>query len=287
MIDYYESIARAIDFMERHLTDEIDVADVSQHAFQSRWHFQRIFRNVTGYSVYTYLKKRRLAEAGSELLISADKIIDIALKYQYGTPESFLRAFRKEYNVNPSEYRKVSEHRVFARIDISDPKNRLTLDPAGIRFQPVTRNEILFIGKRNRTTMQNMQNEIDIPRFWQEFFAEGLLNQIPNRTGSAAMGIYCNWDYEENFDVLIGCQVHSLDEKPEHLVSHILAPAKYMVFTIPGNSNGDILNGWKYIYGMWMPSTGYEREFSDDFDLFDDRFSDPHKPESEIYIPIK
>lgn len=287
MIDYYESIARAIDFMERHLTEEIDVADVSRHAFQSRWHFQRIFRNVTGYSVYTYLKKRRLAEAGSELLLSRDKVIDIALKYQYSTPESFLRAFRKEYNVNPSEYRRTSEHRVFARIDIQDPSSRLTLDPGGIRFQPVTRGEILFIGKQNRTTMQNMQNEADIPRFWQEFFANGTPAKIPNRIGSASMGIYCNWDYEENFDVLIGCPVQTLKDLPQQLTAYVLKPAKYMVFTIPGNSNDDILNGWKYIYGTWMPKTGYEREFSDDFDLFDDRFQDPLKPESAIYIPIK
>lgn len=286
-MDYYESIERAVAFIEKNLTEPISVADVSRHAFQSRWHFQRIFRSTTGTSVYTYIKKRRLAEAGSELFLTNDKIIDIALKYQYSTPESFLRAFRAEYGANPSDYRKGSEHRLYDRLDVASLRTRGNY-AGGIRFQPVTRSEILFAGKPHRTTMQRRQNEIDIPRFWKEFTESGELSRLDaaTRAGTAAMGVYTNWDYDENFDVLIGAPVRTRESVPDGWVLHRLMPARYMVFTIPGNSNQDILNGWNYIYGTWMPETGYERDFSDDFDMFDDRFwSD--RPESEIYIPIK
>lgn len=287
MIDYYGCIRDAIEFIERHLTDPISVEDVSKHAFASRWYFQRIFRLVTGYSVYTYLRNRRLAEAGNDLFLTKAKVIDIALKYQYATPESFLRAFRKEYGMNPAEYRRTREHRLFERIEIASDRFKQT-DPAPrIRHQQVTRNEILVVGVKNRTSMQQKQNEQDIPRFWQRFIGDNLAAQIPHKTGDAAMGIYCNWDFDENFDVLTGCEVSSAAEVPEGMVSYRLPAAKYIAFTVPGNTNDDILGAWKYIYGVWMPNTGYERDFTDDFDMFDGRFQHPTKPESEIYIPVR
>lgn len=286
-MDYYDHIKLAVNFIEKHLREEISVEDVSKNAFQSRWHFQRIFRYITGYSVYTYLKKRRLTEAGNDLILGKEKIIDIALKYHYTTPESFLRAFRSEYGLNPSEYRKKLEHINFPKLEIDSLRDGIRIDGSQFKTQVVIKNEFVLIGKPNRTTMQRCQNEIDIPKFWGEFLNAGLMNQIPNRMGEAIMGIYTNWDYSENFDVIIGSQVRHETKVPEGFVTHRMKPAKYMVFTIPGNQNQDILNGWKYIYGTWMPNTGYEREFSDDFDLFDDRFQSDTNPESEIYIPIK
>ncbi|TGM56849.1 AraC family transcriptional regulator [Leptospira vanthielii] len=286
-MDYYDHIKLAVNFIEKHLRDDIGVEDVSKNAFQSRWHFQRIFRYVTGYSVYTYLKKRRLTEAGNDLILGKEKIIDIAFKYHYTTPESFLRAFRSEYGVNPSDYRKQPEHRNFPKLEIDSLRDGIRIDGSGIKTQVVTKNEFILMGKAYRTTMQRCQNEIDIPKFWGEFMSKGLVESIPDRIGHSLLGIYTNWDYAENFDVIIGSQVSSDTFIPDGFVTHRMKPAKYMVFTIPGNQNEDILNGWKYIYGTWMPNTGYEREFSDDFDLFDDRFQSETNPESEIYIPIK
>ncbi|PJZ45801.1 AraC family transcriptional regulator [Leptospira brenneri] len=286
-MDYYDHIQLAINFIEKHLTENITVEDVSKNAFQSRWHFQRIFRYVTGYSVYTYLKKRRLTEAGNDLILGKDKIIDIAFKYHYATPESFLRAFRTEYGMNPSDYRKELEHRNFGKLEIEPLRDGIRIDGSQIKTHIVTKNEFFLMGKVHRTTMQKCQNEIDIPKFWGEFIGNGLMNGIPNRMGDSLLGIYTNWDYAENFDVLIGSVVRKESEVPPGFVLHRMKPAKYMVFTVPGNQNHDILNGWKYIYGTWMPNTGFEREFSDDFDLFDDRFQSETKPESEIYIPIK
>lgn len=286
-MDYYDQIELAISFMEKNLTENIRVEDVSKNAFQSRWHFQRIFRYVTGYSVYTYLKKRRLTEAGNDLILGKDKIIDIALKYHYTTPESFLRAFRSEYGINPSEYRKTADHINFPILDIEPLRNKVRIDGSRIKTTVITKNEFILVGKPYRTTMQKCQNEIDIPKFWGEFMGNGLMESIPNRINHSLMGIYTNWDYAENFDVIIGAQVNSDMRIPDGFVSHRIKPAKYMVFTVPGNTNEEILNGWKYIYGTWMPNTGYEREFSDDFDLFDDRFQSNTNPESEIYIPIQ
>lgn len=287
MIDYYRSISNAVSFIETHLTDFFTSEDVSREAFQSRWHFQRVFRLVSGYSVYEYVKRRRLAEAGSDLVIKKEKVIDVALKYQYGSPEAFTRAFLAEYGKTPSKFKYTQEHRVFSRIDTSNPDSRLEYAKGDIRFQPVTRNEIYIAGKKYRTSMKNYQNQIDVPEAWKDYTVNGIGKVIPNKISAANYGVYYEWDYEENFSILIGCQVQSNNSNREDgLFYHTLKPCRYMVFTIPGRSNEDILAGWSYIYGTWMPGTGYERDFSEDFDIFDDRFFSD-EPVSEIYIPIK
>ncbi len=238
--------------------------------------------------MYEYVKRRRLAEAGSDLVMKKEKVIDVALKYQYGSPEAFTRAFYAEYGKNPSEFKGIQKHHVFARLDVSNPDFRLKYTKGDIRYEPVTRNEINISGKKYRTSMKNHQNQIDVPYAWQDFTVTGISEIITNKTDDANYGVYYEWDYDENFSILIGCQVHSnnSNEEQEGLFSHTIKACKYMVFTIPGRSNEDILAGWNYIYGTWMPGTGYERDFSEDFDVFDDRFFS-EEPVSEIYIPIK
>jgi AraC family transcriptional regulator len=290
MVDYYRSIGNAIQFIESNLEERFSIEDVSKEAFQSRWHFQRVFRLVTGHSVYEYIKRRRLAEAGTDLVMKKEKVIDVAFKYGYGSPEAFTRAFTQEYGATPSGYKEVQEHRVFQKIDIANPEFRLEYKKGDIFFQPVTRNEITIVGRKYRTSMKNHQNEIDVPEAWLDFSENKYTDRIEGRLGNANYGVYYEWDYDENFSILLGCQVAQASILPDpettQLLSHTIKPCKYMVFTIPGRENEDILAGWNYIYGTWMPSTGYERDFSEDFDVFDDRFYSD-EPVSEIYIPIK
>ncbi len=58
------------------------------------------------YSLSDCIKRRRLALAGSEVLSTNGKIIDIALKYGYDSPDSFTKAFTRFYSVTPSAVRK-------------------------------------------------------------------------------------------------------------------------------------------------------------------------------------
>ncbi|WP_411822389.1 effector binding domain-containing protein [Leptospira sp. 'Mane'] len=287
-LEYYDKIHSAIEFIERNLTKKISVQDVSDHAFSSLWHFQRIFRYMTGYSIHSYTRKRRLSEAGNELLLSKRKIIDIALKYQYETPETFLREFKKNYGTTPSQYRKSREHFMFEKIDIRSDQYKNVFDGTGIECKPMIRNQIAFIGKTFKTTMQKNQSMIDIPRIWESSFSENIFEKIPNRTApNTVQGVYSNWDIDENFDFLVGCEVKENTPLPSGFVRHITPAAKYMVFTIPGNTSEKLVHGWKYIYGTWMPNSKYERGFCDDFDVFDARFQDPDHPVSDIYISIR
>lgn len=94
---WIESLQKAIDYMEEHLLDEhLTISKISKHANSSAFHFQRIFSILTDISVGEYLRRRRLTLAAQELVRTNSKIIDLACKYGYDTPEAFSKAFRRQ-----------------------------------------------------------------------------------------------------------------------------------------------------------------------------------------------
>ncbi|MEQ9365138.1 MAG: AraC family transcriptional regulator [Leptospirales bacterium] len=288
MIDYYERLNLAIDFIERNLRAPIRVADVSTAAFQSQWHFQRVFRFMTGHSVAEYLRRRRLAEAGHALLKSGARVLDVALEFGYESSEAFSRAFRKEIGVNPAGLRGLTEFPYFERIDIYGPRFQDVYPNVAIEERVVIRNATVVRGIRKRTSMRHNRQFQDIPTLWGRYFAERLPEKIPEQAlPGTTIGVYSNWDFEENFDLTIGAPV-ARDAATDLSLANVEIPAgKFTVFTIPGSAPEDLIAGWKYIYGTWMPNTRNEREFGVDFDLFDERFTNGPAALSEIYIPIK
>ena len=96
-------IQKAINYIEEHITDELDMAEVASQAACSPYYFQKIFGILCGITVGEYIRNRRLTLAGSELMKTDAKVIDTALKYGYESPESFTRAFTRFHGVTPTE----------------------------------------------------------------------------------------------------------------------------------------------------------------------------------------
>ena len=102
-MNWIQSLSNAIKYIESNLTDEISVDEISNHAYSSNSHFQLIFHLVTGMTVGDYIRNRRLSQAAQDLLKPNSKLIDIAMRYQYDTQESFSKAFRRFHGVPPSK----------------------------------------------------------------------------------------------------------------------------------------------------------------------------------------
>ncbi len=105
-MDWINRIQKAIDYIEQHLTDDINYEEIARKSFSSSFHFQKVFSILCGYTLGEYIRNRRLTMAGKELLHDNKKIIDIALKYGYENPDSFSRAFTKFHGITPSDARK-------------------------------------------------------------------------------------------------------------------------------------------------------------------------------------
>ena len=104
-MDWITGIQNALDYIEEHLTEDIDYDRVAEQSFSSSYHFQRIFSLLCGFTIGEYIRYRRLSLAGSELASTDIKVIDAALKYGYESPDSFARAFQKFHGITPSAAR--------------------------------------------------------------------------------------------------------------------------------------------------------------------------------------
>ncbi|MCL2362448.1 MAG: helix-turn-helix domain-containing protein [Defluviitaleaceae bacterium] len=113
-----DNIQKSIDYMEENIVDELEVETIARQACMSVSHFQRMFLAVCGVSVGDYIRNRRLALAGGEVVATKVKIIDIANKYGYDSPEGFSRAFRRFHNTSPSTARSHGDVNTFAKISL-------------------------------------------------------------------------------------------------------------------------------------------------------------------------
>ncbi len=104
-MDWIDGIQRAIDHIEDNLTETIDYEEVAKKCYSSSYHFQRVFSILCGFTLGEYIRNRRLTLAGKELATTNTKVIDVALKYGYESPDSFAKAFQKFHGILPSQAR--------------------------------------------------------------------------------------------------------------------------------------------------------------------------------------
>ena len=95
------TIFKSLKYIEDNINEPIDVADVSNKAGYSVFHFSRMFKKQMGMSIMEYVKQRKLIKASDDIL-QGMKIIDVTVKYGYESHSGFTRAFKKEFDISPS-----------------------------------------------------------------------------------------------------------------------------------------------------------------------------------------
>ena len=102
-MDWLQRINESINYMETHLMEELSIEQISNYVFASKSNFQRVFHMVTGVTIGEYIRNRRLSLAGQDLLLTDNKVADIAQNYRYDTSESFSKAFLRFHSISPSD----------------------------------------------------------------------------------------------------------------------------------------------------------------------------------------
>ncbi|GAE26828.1 transcriptional regulator [Halalkalibacter wakoensis JCM 9140] len=112
---YVKAVQRSISYMEEHVKEAMSAEKIAEHVAYSPFHFHRIFQSVTGMSLTEYMRRRRLTHAAYDLVMTDQKIIDIAVNYHFSSQESFTRAFKQLFHISPAKYRRFTRNLMFKK----------------------------------------------------------------------------------------------------------------------------------------------------------------------------
>ncbi len=276
-MDWVRTINDAIEYMEKNLTEYITLADISESVSLSPFHFQRAFTLLTGMTPAEYLRKRRLSLAGAELVKGTGKVIDIALKYGYDTPESFTKAFTRFHGVSPAQAKRGESIQFMSRYTV-----RITIEGGSIMEYKIERWEAIDLLVHTKI-FHAETSDAEIPKFWDEYYADEECSKIPGYLGVCAQ----EKTGSDEFKYGIGCKATDVDGIPEGFELIHIPEYDWAVFRCVGPSPDAIQNMWKRIYKEWLPVSDYE--LIPDVDIENYLPGDPSSPDyvSEICISVK
>lgn len=276
-MEWIQSINKAIEYMETHLTEDIHCEDVAGHVHISVFHFQRTFTLFTGMSVGEYLRKRRLSLAGEELTKQGTKVIDVALKYGYDSPESFAKAFTRFHGITPSQAKKGKELKSFNKLVV-----KITVEGGTVMDYRIEKKEgfrLLVYGKM----FTEESSAKGIPAFWDEYYREEIYKKAPGYLGICAQ----EKDGAKEFLYGIGCDADDVAEVPEGFQIIDIPAYTWAIFKCVGPMPDAIQNMWDVIYREWLP--GAEYELIPDYDIENYLPGDNTASDyvSEIWLPVR
>lgn len=274
----------ALAYMESKMAESIRIEDVAKIAHVSPFHFQRMFSMLTGFTVADYVRKRRLTLAAQELASSKIRVLDVALKYGYDSPESFAKAFRKAHGLSPSAAREPGvQLKAFPRLSFHlSLKGDQDMD-----YKIVEKPAFTIIGKSMEVTTRDGENFRRIPQFWTECNTDGTSDQlIQLAADNNWLGICMSMDMEkELLSYWIGVEADPAAD-PQGYETAVIPAASWAVFTSVGPMPHAIQNVWERIFQEWFPGTGYEHTGGPEFELYPPGDTAAADYVCEVWVPV-
>jgi AraC family transcriptional regulator len=277
-MELVESLNFALQYIEQHLLDETDSAKAAKHVGLSRFYLERTFAALTGMSVSEYIRARRLTLAAQELITGEQKVIDLALKYGYDTPESFTKAFSRFHGVTPTVARRMS-----TLLRCQNPL-AISIKMEGVNIMNYKMEQMdafKVVGLEQSFQMDTSQQEI--PKFWHTFFEHGLHEKIV-----PMFGVCFDADKDGNFPYMIAEVLQPGKEVPEGMVVRELPALLWARFACVGPMPGAIQEITRQIYSEWLPTNGtYEVAEYVEIEMYSDGDASSKDYYSEVWIPVK
>lgn len=286
-MDWALGIQNAVDYIEEHLTENLDFEEIARRAASSSFYFQRIFSALCGYSLGEYIRNRRLTLAGNELSAKQGKVIDIALKYGYDSPESFTRAFSKFHGITPSQAKKDgSQLRSFSKLYVN-----LTLKGGStMNYKIIEKEAFTVVEKVSEHDIDDSVNKNSIPDFWTASHQNGTVNTLLELATdkSNIFGIcYGNIPKDKKtFDYSIGAVCDKNVDIPEGFRLNTIPARTWAVFECIGELPRSVQEAWHSICSEFFPSSVYEPTYEMDIEAYPSLEMNASDYRCEIWVPV-
>jgi len=287
--NYQERMKRALDHIDRHLEDELDLGAVSAVAAFSKFHFHRQFTATFGMSVHRYVQLSRMKRASFRLASRRDQsVTQIAMDAGYDAPDAFARAFRQRFGQSPSSFRKAPawEPWLAAFGPLTDARSKLMRQSFNI--SDVTIREVDPVPV---AIMEHHGSPAKIGATIQRFIAWRKANRLSPQTSKTFNVFHSDPRTTDPGDYRLDLcaatdRVFEADE--QGVVSGIIPGGRCAILRVVGNTD-DLEPAALFLYRDWLPESGEEAR---EFPLYCQRVSFfPEVPEHEavadVFLPLK
>ncbi len=271
-MDLFENMNAAVSYIEAHLDEEINYEEVAKITCFSEHHFKRMFSFIAGISLTEYVRRRRLTLAAFVLKESDMRVIDVAIKYGYNSPDSFSRAFQTLHEVAPSSV-KNSDVPLKAY-----PRMTFQISIKGdveMNYRFVEKEAFTVVGKKE--TVVSSGTEFN-PKIWEHI--EEIEENVKPYDNTSFSGILHVSLTKENGDIDYYIATVTTKPCPKELEHLEISPQTWAVFQATGEMPDALLKTWERVYTEWFPTSGYELAEAPEFVKGNDI-------KTEIWVPVK
>ena len=294
-MEWISCLKETLRYLEDNLRTEVDIGSVAKHVYVSQYHLQRGFQIVTGCTVGEYVRNRRLYEAARELTETDARILDVALRWGYDTPESFTKAFTRFHGLTPSQLR-------------ADPSRIRRFLPMQIHIEVTGGSKMNYVvSPLFPMKLIGFQREFgyetayaEIPRFWDEIcekYCTGIYAGKPAANPcEQAIIDNCIGEYGVCIDDLGGGRFRYLiagkytgGGVPEGMTLVELPGGEWAKFKAVGRMPEALQAVNTYVFKEWLPGNA-EYELAGDYNVewySCDGDKDQPDYESAVWIPVK
>ena len=274
MQGWIEGFQESIDFIERNLTDELDIEVIAAKAALSPFYYQRIFGALCGVTVGEYIRARRMTLAAQELSRKDMKVIDVAVKYGYDSPDSFTKAFQKFHGITPSQARESGASlRSFAPLHIKITMEGGTM----LDYRIVEKAPFTIVGVKRPFNSETSYQEI--PKFWDEWLAQG-----EDRSIKGTFGV-CLDMRGKDFDYWIADLYFPWEDIPEGCETRVIPGSYWAQFPYKMSNLQDVNTK---IWSEWLPALqGYKLMGEYDIEVYLPPEEGSEEMSVYIWVPLK
>ena len=275
MRSWITGFQESIDYMEQNLTEALAVDEIAGKAALSPFYYQRIFGALCGMTVGEYIRARRMTLAAQELAGSDAKVIDVALKYGYDSPDSFAKAFQRFHGVTPSQAREPGAPlRSLAPLHL-----KITMEGGSmLDYRIMERAPFTIVGRKRRFHTETSYQEI--PKFWEAWAAD--------KKGLQGMFGLCMDMDGKDFDYWIADLYAPWQDIPEGCETYSIPGSLWAEFLCRGPLPDSLQSVNTKIWSEWLPSLqGYSLAGNYSIEVYMPPAERPEDTVSYICIPLK
>ncbi|GAA1189039.1 AraC family transcriptional regulator [Streptomyces hebeiensis] len=282
-----ERLNEALEHVESHLDQRIEVTELARIAVTSEYHFRRIFSALAGISLSEYVRRRRLTVAGAEVLAGERTLLEIAVRYGYGSGEAFARAFRAMHGVGPGEARRAgaalnSQPRMSFRLVIEGSSS--------MRYRVVEKEQFHVVGKKVRVPLVHEGMNPRIAEFIRGIDKETMrrITALSDQEPEGILGVSDDIDPSraEGTELDYYHAVVTGSAGPEDLDALVVPAGTWAVFENSGPFPQALQYLWRDVYTQWFPSNPYQSRPGPE--MLRTRLSrDSAHADAELWIPVE